>query len=168
MHAQSSSEQLTELEGLVLALLHRDGVMTAYEIKESFRRSPSAFWSGSAGAVYPLVKRLEERGILSSRDVSETRRPRRVFELTDLGRELMKSWLTDVERASDPGYDPLRTRMQFMAMLDERDRSAFFDAVGKQIPNVEKPAPGEGVEALHKIWVDARIRWFRNFRKIFE
>ena len=106
MVAPKPADQLTEMEGLVLALLHRDGPLTAYEIKEVFRKSPSAFWSGSAGAVYPLVKRLEKRDILSSTDVSETRRPRREFTLTERGEQLMLAWLSDVERAVDPGYDP--------------------------------------------------------------
>ncbi len=160
-------DQLTEMEGLVLALLHRDGPLTAYEIKEAFRKSPSAFWSGSAGAVYPLVKRLEKRDILSSTDISETRRPRREFTLTERGEQLMLAWLSDVERAVDPGYDPLRTRMQFAGMLEDQQREALFDAIADRIPSPASPAPGVGTEDLHRLWLEARRDWFSRFRAIF-
>ncbi|WP_412546177.1 PadR family transcriptional regulator [Maricaulis sp. MIT060901] len=168
MPASSSSDQPTEMEGMVLALLHRDGPLTAYEIKEVFRGSPSSFWSGSAGAVYPLVKRLEGRGILSSKDVSETKRPRREFSLTDHGRDLMRSWLMDVDRAIDMGYDPLRTRMQFVGMLEDADRETLFASISERIPTPIPPAPGVGTSDLHRLWLQARLDWFNSFRKIFK
>lgn len=42
--------QLTEREGAALGVVLRDGPVTSYAIKELFRKSPSEFWSGSAGA----------------------------------------------------------------------------------------------------------------------
>jgi len=168
MPASSSSDQPTEMEGMVLALLYRDGPLTAYQIKEVFRGSPSSFWSGSAGAVYPLVKRLETRGILSSEDVSETKRPRREFVLTDHGRALTRAWLMDVDRAIDMGYDPLRTRMQFAGMLEDEDRETLFAAISERIPSPVPPAPGVRTQDLHRLWLQARLDWFDKFRKVFK
>ena len=106
MKDESSRSEATELEGAVLAVIARAGSMTAYAVKEEFRSSPSSFWSGSAGAVYPLLKRLECRDWVSSRDLSETKRPKREFRITAEGRRVMAAWLTDADRASLFLVDP--------------------------------------------------------------
>ena len=157
---------ITEMEGMVLALIGRDGALTAYEIKEKFRTSPSRFWSGSAGAVYPLVKRLEQRQILASEDISETRRPRRVFSLTKAGKDLMVSWILDVERAIDPGYDPLRSRLMFISQVPSKERDEFLANIGELITRTDAPPDATPqVNSLHKFWVAARKSWFLKFVK---
>src|SRR6476659_7226575 len=55
---------LTELEQCVLGVIWRDGPMTAYEIAALFTKSLSPYWSGSAGAIYPVVQRLRKRGLV--------------------------------------------------------------------------------------------------------
>jgi DNA-binding PadR family transcriptional regulator len=53
---------LTDLEGAVLADVATRGTATSYAVAQTFSQSPSEYWSGSAGAVYPLVKRLTATG----------------------------------------------------------------------------------------------------------
>ncbi len=166
MKLESSNATLTELEGAVLATITERGPMTAYGLKEVFRRSPSGFWSGSAGAVYPLVKRLEARGLLTSAETSASKRPKREFTISPEGRRLMQAWIADVTQATNLGYDPLRTRAQFSHLLDQRQRNAFFDAVEDKI--MDAPAPPDAsdrVGLLHGHWLKARAAWFRAFRK---
>ena len=62
---------LSELEGGVLGLVTEAPGSTAHSIREQFRQSRSSHWSGSAGAIYPLVKKLHEQGLLA---VEESRR----------------------------------------------------------------------------------------------
>jgi DNA-binding PadR family transcriptional regulator len=165
MKIESSSEALTELEGAVLAVLSRIGPATAYQLKEAFRGSPSSFWSGSAGAVYPLAKRLETRGLLGSKDVSDTKRPRREFALTAAGGAALRAWLGDVERALDMGYDPLRTRLTFIDLLEEGARERFLDAVDARIMDPVPPDELPQTRRLHDLWLRARRSWLRGFRK---
>lgn len=169
MKIESSNPTLTELEGAVLATIADRGPMTAYAIKEVFRASPSSFWSGSAGAVYPLMKRLEVSGLLVSRDESASRRPKREFALTDSGQDKLLVWLTDVERAVNAGYDPLRTRTQFSHLLDADCRRRFFDAVEQAIPAMSAPPQASPrLEKLHAFWVAARQTWFSRFRGLVD
>ena len=70
---------LTELEGAALGVVVRDGPCTSYVVKEMFRGSPSEFWSGSAGSIYPLMRRLEERGLVASKRGSTGRRGHKVL-----------------------------------------------------------------------------------------
>ena len=169
MKSMNANPEITEMEGLVLSLICRDGALTAYEIKENFRASPSRYWSGSAGAIYPLVKRLEQRRILTSKDISETKRPRRVFSLTPLGSDLMMQWLSDVDRALDPGYDPLRSRLMFISILPTRDRDKFLSAVNDRIEATEAPSGSTSqVQKLHDLWVTARAQWLRAFTSFIQ
>src|SRR6185436_18926108 len=73
----------TDLEQTVLGIVWRDGPCTPYHVRSVLLRSPSSHWSGSAGAIYPLVKRLEARGLARSRAVRTGRRAGREVELTD-------------------------------------------------------------------------------------
>ena len=55
----------SELEGAVLGVIWQEGPCTAYTIRKQFVASPSPQWSGSAGAIYPLVRRLEKKRLLA-------------------------------------------------------------------------------------------------------
>ncbi len=159
----SSSTNLTELEGATLALIGRETALTAYEIKEWYRRSPSSYWSGSAGAVYPLMKRLEAAGLVSSADRSTSKRPRRVYRLTQDGQSAMQVWLLDAARASDAGLDPLRTRLAFIAQMPVGEARGFLQQVLAEYDTVTAPSDAPGTIALVESWVDMRRAWIQSW-----
>jgi hypothetical protein len=49
------ARRLSELEAAVLGLVWSDGPCTAYAVRRTVQNSLSTQWSGSAGAVYPVV-----------------------------------------------------------------------------------------------------------------
>ncbi len=57
----------TVLELVILGVFHKKTSSTAYAVAKEFTTSPSSHWSGSAGAIYPIVERLSERGYLARR-----------------------------------------------------------------------------------------------------
>ena len=57
---------LTELEGAILSEIQHRGQKTAFQVRRAFAVSFSLEWKGSAGAVYPAVKRLEQRGFIQA------------------------------------------------------------------------------------------------------
>jgi DNA-binding PadR family transcriptional regulator len=165
MKLESSNDTLTELEGAVLAIIKRAGTMTAYAVKEVFGQSSSHFWSGSAGAVYPLLERLEARGFVVSEDVSKTRRPKREFTVSAKGALALVTWLTDVERAINVGYDPLRTRLQFCELVPSKKLTIFLEQVENQVDLVPPPASANPlVRSLHTYWIEARHSWLIRFK----
>lgn len=119
--------QLSELEGAVLGIIGLEGPCTAYAVRARFLASPSPQWSGSAGAIYPLVERLERRGLLSSKAQKGTRRKGRLYALAPAGRRTLRAWLAPPL----PGWalgvppDPLRTRLGFFHVLSPGERQAF-------------------------------------------
>jgi DNA-binding PadR family transcriptional regulator len=163
MRQASNSRALTELEGAALAVVVRDGPCTSYAVKELFRASPSEFWSGSAGSIYPLMKRLEQRGLVASESGSTGRRGRRTYRATPAGRRAFARWMTDAERATAIGFDPLRTRLVFVGQLPARTRARFCDAVGTALAEVPAPSPRDDkLERLHRVWRTARRRAFEE------
>ena len=168
MNRNVKIDGLTEMEGAVLAVISRQLSATAYYVKEEFRQSPSDFWSGSAGAVYPLVKRLEARGLLSSEDESDGARPKRLFRVTDVGHEVLVSWLTDVDRACSVGYDPLRTRLFFSELLDAGQLEDFLSEASECLSKDSPPPASASPLALllHETWVSLRRESLNAFMRV--
>ncbi len=120
--------KLSELEGCVLGLVWSDGPCTPYAIRQVFLSSPSPHWSGSAGAIYPLVRRLERRKLLRSEIRATGRRPSRLYTLTPVGTRALQAWLSPPlpELAIGVPPDPLRTRLRVLEALPPAGRRAFL------------------------------------------
>lgn len=174
--------ELTELEACVLGVVENEGPCTAYTVRARFATSPTKRWSGSAGAIYPLVRRLGAAGLLS-----ETTRPRGSrssshHAVTDAGRAALRQWLTqpaDDEVVSIP-VDPVRTRLFFLETLSPAQRRDWVRRVDRRL--------AAQAEALRREWqeddfrseierlaargtlemVEARLRWFASVRARYE
>lgn len=118
----------SELEGCILGHLWKHGPCTAYSVRRVLLDSPSLHWSGSAGAVYPLLARFERRGFLSSRKTMQGNRAAWRYALTPAGRGRLRAWLGPpiAPEIVSITPDPLRTRTYFLDALAPRRRAAFF------------------------------------------
>lgn len=120
---------LSELEGCVLGHLWKRGPSTPYSVRRMFLDSPSSHWSGSAGAVYPLLERLEQRGLVASALARRGGRNARNYSLTRAGLGRLQRWLAPAaldEIVAVPP-DPLRTRLGFLRSLPPRERRSFLE-----------------------------------------
>jgi DNA-binding PadR family transcriptional regulator len=121
--------QLTELEGSVLGVIANEGPCTRYRVRNAFMRSLSHHWRASAGAVYPLLARLERAGLIASRSVSGDRRGGRTVSLTASGKAALDEWLRAITaQLAAPPPDPIRTRFHFIARLPARTRRKTVEA----------------------------------------
>ena len=121
-----SAVTASDLEGVVLGLVWADGPCTAYSVRRTVQSSLTAQWSGSAGAIYPAVARLEQRGWIRGQAAATGRRPSRTLEITKAGLEALRTWVgppLDELGAGIP-VDPLRTRLRFLGALPPRRRRA--------------------------------------------
>jgi DNA-binding PadR family transcriptional regulator len=107
---------ITELEGAILAEIHHRGSDTAFQVRQSFRRSPSEEWSGSAGAIYPAIRRLEAAGLITAVPIAGGRRARRL-NLSKAGIAALDEWAGNAERAAGIGIDPFRLRASLWLCL---------------------------------------------------
>jgi DNA-binding PadR family transcriptional regulator len=124
----SGPGRLTELEGAVLGTLRQHAPCTPYRIRRVFLDSPSPYWSGSAGAIYPLMLRLERRGLIRSKPDAAGRREGRAYTLTAAGTHAIRQWLAPPWLPIVTGVpaDPLRTRVSVLDALSPSARARFF------------------------------------------
>ncbi len=110
---------LSELEACVLGLIWNEKSCTAYRVQKQIKNSPSPHWSGSAGAIYPIFNRLEDRNLIESEAHQHGKRASRIFNITPAGRKALRSWIgppLPVWTVDIP-IDPLRTRLRFLGVL---------------------------------------------------
>lgn len=108
---------MTDLEAIVLGVIQGSGPCTAYQIHQAFLKSPSHFFSGSAGAIYPVVKRMKGRGFTQAEASQTGRRKSEMLTLTNAGRHVLLDWMQSFEAAADGGFDPARARLNLLSKL---------------------------------------------------
>lgn len=130
---------LSELECFVLGLIWQTGPCSAYDVRRRMLDSPSTQWSASAGAIYPLARKLEGLRLLSSRAEATGKRGRRVYKATAAGERAVRAWLGPPlgREAITVAYDPLRSRARFLGLLPVRERAAWVQAALAALDEVE-------------------------------
>ena len=95
------------------------GSKTGYEVKRSVDYSTRYFSTISHAQIYPLLKEMEELGLVKGESDAQGNRPRRIYEITDEGREALRDWVrTDHELTIDH-RDLGLTKMFLSDLLDE-------------------------------------------------
>jgi len=83
---------------LILRILH-EKPSHGYQIMEELEKITSEKYIPEPGAVYTMLRRMEERGIVTSEwEKKETGADRRVYTLTEAGVEVLKEGLEMVKR----------------------------------------------------------------------
>jgi DNA-binding PadR family transcriptional regulator len=106
---------LTTLEYFVLGVLSLKP-QSGYDIVTAFEDG-SYSWSASPGSVYPMLKRLESQGMLTSDiEIEHEIRARKVYSLTEEGARSLDDWLREIPKMR-PFYQEREIallRFQFM------------------------------------------------------
>jgi DNA-binding PadR family transcriptional regulator len=169
---------LTELEGCVLGLVWANGPCTPYAVRKVFLSSKSPHWSGSAGAIYPLVERLAGLGLLGSEAHATGRRASLRYVVTAEGVRALVGWLgpswPDWVAGVPP--DPLRTRLRFLAALPPAQQRQFLldaeELVREHRDRLQDEADRRRGEDFYRymnvrgavLVMTARLEWLREFR----
>jgi DNA-binding PadR family transcriptional regulator len=162
---------LTELEGCVLGNVREMGPCTPYAVRREFLASTTPYWSGSAGAIYPLIKRLEKRGLLRAVRRTGDRRGGTLYALTAAGGRALGRWLgppfSPLTTGTPP--DPVRTRVGFLGQLTPGRRRAFLAAaeadLSRQLAAGDRAPADEYDRWAIRGWrlmTEARLAWVRE------
>ena len=129
----------SELECFVLGLVWQLGPASAYDIRTHMQKSPSTQWSGSAGAIYPLIRRLARRQLVAGRREQVGRRGRIRYQITAAGLRVLKAWVGPPfsPDAITVSHDPLRSRARFLAALPPAQRRRWVKAAQAVLSEVE-------------------------------
>lgn len=129
------------------------GPATGYDIKRVTDISTQYFWRASYGQIYPELKKLEEAGLVRSRDEPRGRRPRRVYELTPKGRCAVFDWLRaedDIFELRDEGllrlfFGELVSQEELLGLVRRRKafyehNVGFFQSIEAELGEIEGPS----------------------------
>jgi len=170
----------SELECFVLGLVWQLGPCSAYDLRQHVSRSPSSQWSASAGALYPLVQRLEREKLLAARSESTGQRARREYRITAAGLLELRRWVGPPlpELAATVSHDPLRSRARFLGALSPARQEEWIDSALETLAllrervlawHAEFGAQGDVfVELLTRsgeLDIAARTEWLRTIRQ---
>lgn len=170
----------TTLEYALLGLI-REAPRTGYELRKVFVETAMAGYSGSPGAIYPALRRLEEGGLIVGALRSGGRgRQGRDFRLTPAGEAVLQSWLAGPITRDDVALrlDALMLRFAFLGFADspvsrtldflerlEEELEAFHSELEDQLEAIQS-APLHARLALEAgiSSISDRVRWVRLVR----
>lgn len=123
--------KLNELEGVCLGVIQKTQPCTAYSLRKVLKASPSSHWRASAGAIYPLLARLEDEELITGEEDEEDQRGRKYLMITARGKKAFKSWIKEITNPDliADVYDPLRSRVFFLDALSDGEQQRFADDV---------------------------------------
>lgn len=99
---------------------------SGYDLKKQFDQSLRNFWRAELSQIYPLLQRMQNDGLLSSRDAESDIGPtRRVYRRTAKGRRELHDWLNAGPVVGVERIEYL-AQTYFLAQLDTPDEAIAF------------------------------------------
>jgi DNA-binding PadR family transcriptional regulator len=131
----AAASRLTDDEGTFLALLVRVQPATAYQLSKIYADSPVSNIGTSKGKIYPLVERLQKRGLLKKRPVKGDARGSEWLECTSRGEAAVRAWVMDIRPTHILLEDPLRTKLQSFELLSRDEQLEWIVEAKSELQN---------------------------------
>jgi len=116
----------------ILGLLHYQD-MHGYRIKRHVEQHFGHMWSINYGQIYPNLKKMEDEGLVTKREIARPGTPaRKLYSLTQAGRDAFSEWLESDPQGTMLLRDPFLLRFVFfgfgskeqaLGQMDEQIRS---------------------------------------------
>jgi DNA-binding PadR family transcriptional regulator len=130
---RAAGRALTDFEQVLLGVVASEP-RSGYGLKKMFNSSPASVYQPSPGALYPALRRLEERGLLhAEKQVSSGRRALRLYQVTEAGLAVYLEWLRKPVVPETVGADLGQHLMRFSLMENYLERAeviAFLADLG--------------------------------------
>jgi len=157
--------RLTPTSYVVLGLIEAMGSATPYDLKGAARRGVGNLWALPHTQLYSESSRLSEAGLLDETREDSGRR-RRLYRLTDAGRDALESWRADPAAQSwelrDAGLlklffgaDP--EQLAHVQLEASRRELAEYERIREEMPEEAPEGPRLALEAgiRHaRTWID--------------
>jgi DNA-binding PadR family transcriptional regulator len=129
----AAGRPLTDFEHVLLGVI-ADEPRSGYGLKKMFSSSPASVYQPSPGALYPALRRFEERSLLrAEQQVSSGRRGLRLYRVTDTGLAVFLEWLRRPIEPETVGAELGQHLMRFSLMENYLERAeviAFLADLG--------------------------------------
>lgn len=129
--AAAGDRPLTGFEQVLLAYIAR-APYSAYGLKRLFSTTPASVYRPSPGALYPALRRLVGRGLLTVTDTVSEGRAQKLYQVTEAGRAAHLAWLREPVDPATVGNDIDLHLMRFTMMAGQvgrQDALAFLDSL---------------------------------------
>ncbi len=134
---------------------------SGYRIKKTIEESLALVWSESYGQLYPTLAALQDEGLIAGRDEWAGKRRRRVYSLTDAGREALRAWL----RTPMPPPPPRSSFLLKLILANELDTADVIELLETHRDEARDEA--ETLAALQRAFAtgqagadDPTTRWY--------
>jgi DNA-binding PadR family transcriptional regulator len=115
------------LEFAILGFLNYSP-LTGYDLKKIFDNSIRHFWQADQSQIYRTLARLSDQGFVTVEKVEQTTRPdRKVYSITENGRQEFHRWLTIPVQLDSPRSAPL-VQVFFSGQLSDEEVLAYFES----------------------------------------
>jgi DNA-binding PadR family transcriptional regulator len=151
--------------------------MTGYDIKQSMAKSTAYFYEASFGSIYPILKKLQEKGWTFLNESVEKGKLKKVYGITKLGQEVFLEWLLQPPTVDDK---EMLVRLHFYSLLERNTVKQLIaqyimenERVLKELDELE--AEFKEVDLMDKAtlyygrdFYRFNIDWFRKYVKSLE
>ena len=111
---------MRNLKYALLGMLSQES-MTGYELMQEFETSLTEFWHAKHSQIYPELKKLTDEGMIEySVEISGNVLEKKVYTITEAGREDFLEWLAKDEPMQPTPKDIFRLRMFFSNQLETK------------------------------------------------
>jgi DNA-binding PadR family transcriptional regulator len=116
--------------------------MSGYDMSKRIESSISQFWDVGFGQLYPTLKKLEAGGMIAGTEAHSPGRPdRRVYSITDLGRQLLRQWLEEPAAREYIRYEIL-LKLFFGCLVEPETNIATIEAFRARYADIAKRLEG--------------------------
>ena len=116
--------------------------MTGYEIKKMVDESIAFFWQENYGHIYPMLKRMEADGLVTSvSEYTDGKPPRKRYSITDMGRKAFMRWMEEDTGPLKIRYE-LLLKIFFSSLPGSPDTYRFIEAEENRMLDLIKEYDG--------------------------
>ncbi len=106
---------------------------TGYDLKKFFDQSVHHFWTADQSQIYRTLARLSEEGMVEMNVVEQHDRPyRKLYSITDNGREVLREWLAGPFQGGE-ARNPVLLKTFFSAKCTDQEVLVQFEDAARQI-----------------------------------
>jgi DNA-binding PadR family transcriptional regulator len=157
--------------------------MHGYRIKEHLENNFGHMWSVNFGQIYPILKDLEKKGLISKSKGEPQNNPgpqRKLYSITDKGRDEFAKWLKEPSDKSMLLRDPFLLKFAFFGFGSSEDALKIIDEqitsyesqLERRLMNVSRwESQGPYVQMLSNLGVEFNemyLGWLKSARKQIE
>lgn len=172
------------LDKIILGFLQLKS-LTSYDLKKALDNSVNHFYSTSYGSIHPALTKMEVKGWVVSKDISTGARKKKLYSITNSGKEVFHQWMGTEISITRIKEDAL-VRMFFFGLIPSEQRIQLIEnymgeiqetlhflqtlkqrAEDKELPSYFREIADYQLETL-RFGIDSGIftqTWFEEFIK---